>query len=97
MRKILTIIIFSIVFIIGAVFSAKNTHEVVINYYLGAISMPLSVVIILSIVAGLFLGAIAIFMSGLRRRYEVSQLQKKLTISEQELNSLRILPIKDSH
>jgi len=97
MRRILTIIIFSVVFTLGAIFSAKNTHEVMINYYLGSISMPLSVVIILSIVIGLFLGAMALVMSGLRRRYEISQLQKKLTISEQELNSLRILPIKDPH
>jgi len=97
MRKILTITIFSIVFIIGLIFSAKNTHEVVINYYLGSVSMPLSVVIIASIVIGLFLGAVIMSMSGLRKRYEINQLQKKLNISEQELNSLRILPIKDEH
>ena len=97
MRRLFTIFIFIIVCVIGATFAAINTHEVVINYYFGSLALPLSIIIILSIVIGLLLGAIAMMFGSLKRRYEVSQLQKKLSISEQELNSLRILPIKDEH
>lgn len=97
MRRILTIAIFIIVFTVGAAFSAINTNPVEINYYLGTLAAPLSVVIVLSLIVGIILGALAIFLSSLRLRYENSRLNKKLAISDQEINSLRILPIKDVH
>ncbi len=97
MRRILTIAIFITVFATGAAFSAINTSPIAVNYYLGSITAPLSVIIILSIVTGIILGATIIFTGTLRLRYENRQLHKKLNVSEQEINSLRILPIKDKH
>jgi len=96
MRRILTISLFITVFIIGAAFSAINTLPVNINYYLGSISAPLSVVIVISIVTGILIGAAIIYSASLRVRYENRRLNKKLNIVEQEIDSLRILPIKDS-
>jgi len=97
MRRIITIAIFITVFAIGAAFSAINTNPIAVNYYLGSITAPLSVIIVLSIVAGIILGAAIIFTSTLRLRYENRRLHKKLNVSEQEIDSLRILPIKDEH
>ena len=97
MRRIMTIAIFITVFATGAAFSAINTDPISVNYYLGSITAPLSVIVVLSIVAGIFLGATIIFSSSLRLRYENRRLQKKLEVSEQEIDSLRILPIKDEH
>jgi len=97
MRRIVTIAIFITVFAIGAAFSAINTDPIAINYYLGSITAPLSVIVVLSIVTGIILGAAIIFTNTLRLRYENRRLQKKLTISEQEIDSLRILPIKNTH
>ncbi|MFW5450064.1 MAG: lipopolysaccharide assembly LapA domain-containing protein [Methylophagaceae bacterium] len=97
MRRILTITIFIIIFAIGAAFSAINTNPVDINYYIGTLTAPLSVVIVLSLIAGIALGALAIFASSLKLRYENRRLNKKISVSEQEIDSLRILPIKDVH
>ncbi|PHS26172.1 MAG: hypothetical protein COA83_03810 [Methylophaga sp.] len=97
MRRILTIIIFIIVFVVGIAFSAINNDPVALNYYLGTLSLPLSIVIVISILLGLILGASAIFMSSLQLRYENRRLHKKLDTSEQEINSLRILPLTDEH
>ena len=97
MRRILTITIFIIVFAIGIAFSAINNDPVIVNYYLGILSLPLSIVVVLSIVLGIRLGALAIFVSSLQLRYENRRLHKKLEISEQEINSLRILPLTDEH
>ena len=97
MRRILTIIIFIIVFAVGITFSAINTDLVNINYYLGTLSLPLSIVVVASIVLGLILGALAIFMGTIQLRYENRRLHKKLETSEQEINSLRILPLTDEH
>jgi len=97
MRRIITIAIFITVFAIGAAFSAINTNPIIVNYYLGSITAPLSVIIVLSIVAGIILGAAIIYTSTLRLRYENRRLHKKLDVSVQEIDSLRILPIKDVH
>ena len=59
--------------------------------------MPISLVVILSLVIGITLGALAIFIGSLQLRYENRRLQNKIDLREQELDSLRILPIKDSH
>jgi putative membrane protein len=96
MQRIITIVLFIIVFATAAAFSAINTSLVSINYYLGVIELPLSVVVIGSVVSGVILGALAIFITTLRLRYENRRLQKKLEVSTQEINSLRTLPIKDA-
>ena len=97
MRRVITIAIFIIIFSIGAAFSAINIEPISVNYYLDSVSLPLSVLVILSLVAGIIIGATAIYISSLRLRYDNNRLQKKLVTSEQEINSLRILPIKDTH
>ncbi len=97
MQRIITIVLFITVLATAAAFSAINTGVVSINYYLGVIELPLSVVVIASVVSGIILGALAIFITTLRLRYENRRLQKKLDISTQEINSLRILPVKDDH
>lgn len=96
MSRIITIAIFICVFILGAGFSAINTTPVAINFYLGSVTLPLSVLVVLAIILGCVLSASALFLSSLRLRYENRRLNKKLAISEQEINSLRILPVKDS-
>jgi putative membrane protein len=96
MQRIITIIIFIAVFAAGAAFSAINNGPVDIQYYLGTLTLPLSVVVIVSLIIGILLGALAIFIGTLRLRYENRRLLKKIDVSEQELNSLRILPIKDA-
>lgn len=97
MRRISTIIIFILVFTVGITFSAINNDSVSINYYLGTLSLPLSIIVVISIVLGLILGASALFIGSLQLRYENRRLVKKLETSEQEINSLRILPLTDEH
>lgn len=97
MQRIITLIIFIAVFAAGAAFSAINNGPVELNYYLGTITLPISVVVIGSIVTGIILGALAIFIGTLGLRYENRRLNKKIAVNEQEINSLRILPVKDAN
>ncbi|MBT3505893.1 MAG: LapA family protein [Piscirickettsiaceae bacterium] len=97
MQRIITLIIFIAVFAAGAAFSAINNGPVELNYYLGTITLPISVIVIGSIVTGIILGALAIFIGTLGLRYENRSLNKKIAVNEQEINSLRILPIKDAN
>jgi len=97
MRRIMTIILFVIVLMVSVGFSAINLAPVDINYYLGTLSLPLSMIIIVAIILGTLLGALALSTTILRLKYENRRLRKKLTLSEQEINSLRILPITDAN
>ena len=97
MRRIITIVIFVCVLIASAAFAAFNMAPVTVNFYLSELTLPLSVVIVISVIAGVVIGALVLFLGTLKLRYENRRLQHKLSLSEQEINSLRILPIKDSH
>ena len=97
MQRIITIAIFIAVFAAGAAFSAVNNTPVNIQYYLGTVTMPISIIVIVSLVIGITIGVLAIFIGSIQLRYENKRLQKKIDLREQELDSLRILPIKDTH
>lgn len=97
MRKIIFLLIFILIFLISAAFAAFNMNAVTVNYYFGELTMPLSALLVIALIAGVALGAIVLFVATLKLRYENRRLHHKLSVSEQEINSLRILPIKDSH
>jgi len=97
MRKIIFLLIFVLIFLISAAFAAFNMDAVTVNYYFGQLTFPLSALLVIAMLAGVALGTIVLFMATLKLRYENRRLQHKLSVSEQEINSLRILPIKDSH
>lgn len=97
MRKIILLLIFGLIFIASAAFAAFNMSDVTVNYYFGELTIPLSVLVALSMLIGVTLGAVILLFSTMKLRYENHRLQSKLSVSEQEINSLRILPIKDAH
>lgn len=97
MRRIIFLVIFALIFLISAVFAAFNMAPVTVSYYLGEISLPLSALLVVAMLFGMLIGTTVLFIITLKLRYENRRLQHKLSVSEQEINSLRILPIKDSH
>jgi len=97
MRKIFFLLIFVLIFLISAAFAAFNMDPVSVNYYFGELTLPLSALLVLALLAGVAVGAIVLFLGTIKLRYENRRLQHKLTVSEQEIDSLRILPIKDAH
>lgn len=97
MRKLFFLILFALIFVVSAAFAAFNMAAVTVNFYFGELTLPLSAVLVIAMLAGVALGLVVLFLSTLKLRYENRRLQHKLSVSEQEINSLRILPIKDNH
>ncbi|MEX0615048.1 MAG: lipopolysaccharide assembly protein LapA domain-containing protein [Methylophaga sp.] len=95
-RKIFFISIFVLAFIASVAFAAFNTQAVTLSLYFGEWQLPLAVLLIAVLLIGLIIGAAIIFLSTLRLRLANRRLQHKLQIAEQELDSLRILPIRDN-
>lgn len=95
-RKIFFISIFLLAFIVSIAFAAFNTQAVSLDLYFSEWQLPLSVLMILALLIGLITGAAIILISTLRLRIANHRLQQKLHVAEQELDSLRILPIRDN-
>jgi putative membrane protein len=97
MRKIFFLLLFALIFIFSAAFAAFNMTAVTVNFYFGEFTMPLSVLLVMAMLLGVAIGLIVLMLTTLKLRYENRRLQHRLSVSEQEINSLRILPIKDNH
>lgn len=96
MRRLITLLVFLIMFTLSAVFAAFNMNEVTVNFYLTSISVPLSVVIVISLILGAIISALALFVATFKLRYDNRRLQRKLTITEQEKNKTSTLLEKHS-
>jgi len=96
MKRIIIIALFLCVFALAAGFSALNPTPVSISFYIINFTVPVSIIVVIAILIGALLSSLIISISLLKLRYENRRLRKKLNVSEQEINSLRILPIKDA-
>ncbi|MCB2428314.1 lipopolysaccharide assembly protein LapA domain-containing protein [Methylophaga pinxianii] len=96
-RKILILTVFISAFVISTAFAAFNMQSVSLDVFFAQWQLPLAVLLIAVLLVGLLIGATLIALSTLRIRYENHRLVSKLQNAEQELNSLRILPVRDSH
>ncbi len=97
MRKLFLIVVFFCLFIIAAGFAAFNMQAVTVSFYFFSLSLPIAVWLLIAVIIGLAAGAILIYFSSLKLRLDNHRLRHKLNVAEEELNSLRILPVKDGH
>lgn len=95
-RKIVIFAVFISAFVISTAFAAFNMQTVSLDLFFVEWELPLAVLLITVLLFGLIIGATLITLSTLRVRYDNRRLVSKLQNAEQELNSLRILPVRDS-
>lgn len=95
--RIINLIVILLFSILGLAFTVFNAAPVSIEYYFGAVNVPLSLVLVGGFSLGAFLGLAASVGMILKARREQSRLRKKLEHTEKELKNLRSLPIKDMH
>ncbi|MCL5974508.1 MAG: lipopolysaccharide assembly protein LapA domain-containing protein [Gammaproteobacteria bacterium] len=96
-RKIFILAVFISAFLISTAFAAFNMQAVSLDLFFVEWQLPLAILLIAVLLLGLLIGATLIGLSTLRIRYENHRLVSKLQNAEQELNSLRILPVRSSH
>ena len=86
-----------LVIIFGIVFAVLNAESVQLNYYLGSVDLPLSLVIVLAMIVGALLGIFASLSFILGSRRSASKLKRTVEVAEKEIVNLRNIPIKDEH
>jgi putative membrane protein len=95
MFRIVAIVIFIIIFVLGAAFSAANNTAITINYYLSTITLPLSIVVVIATISGIIIGAFLLITSLWRLKYENRRLTKKISKLEQELDDINLIAIEE--
>jgi len=96
-RKIFIFTVFFSFFLISTAFAVFNMQTVTLDLFFVQWQLPLAILLIAILLLGLMLGAVIITLSTIRIRYDNHRLENKLQNAEQELNSLRILPVRDDH
>ena len=88
------ILVFAIV-LFGLAFHLKNNQLIELNYYVGAINLPLSLLAVLVLCLGALLGVLASLPVIIKLKRQNMKLDKQIKNSEKEINNLRVLPVKD--
>lgn len=95
--RILGLVFFIIVILLGISFAVLNAEEVKLNYYFGTTSLPLSLVTVIAFAIGAILGILVSLFLILRLKSQNAKLRRTIRNAEKEVKNLRNLPIKDSN
>ena len=81
----------------SALFFAQNDGLVVINYFAGQLNWQLNWVMVLCLLIGFGLGVASLLGSLMATKFKLRQLKSQSDRHQQEIKSLRSLPIKDDY
>ncbi|HEY7840826.1 MAG TPA: LapA family protein [Gammaproteobacteria bacterium] len=95
MWRLLSLVIVLLVMALGFAFHLRNGEFFEVDYYVGVLDLPFSLWMFLAIALGALLGILASLPLIIRYRRDSARLWRRLRISEQELNNLRVVPMKD--
>ena len=97
MLRLVYLSITLLIIIFGIVFAVLNSESVQLNYYLGSVELPLSLVIVVAMIVGALLGILASLNLIIVSRRNASKLKRSVEVAEKEIVNLRNIPIKDEH
>lgn len=97
MLRIIRLVLFILVAVLGIAFAVLNADPVEFSYSFGIWRAPLSLILAITFSLGALLGVIACLGMLLKSKLEGRRLRKALKHSEQEVTSLRNIPMGDRH
>ncbi len=95
MMRIVRLIFYILILLLGLSFAVLNAQNISLNYYFGMWQAPLSLTLVLALALGALLGIVACLGLLMKLKREISTLQKAAKLSETELMNLRAIPLKD--
>lgn len=96
MRKLLSLIFVLLLVLLALVFTTLNLGVMVLNFYFATLTLPIAAAVFAFVLIGVLLGGLVSSLLWMRKAAELRRLRRKLNEREQELASLRNLPLKDS-
>jgi putative membrane protein len=95
--RIVMLVIYILLIIIGVSFAALNAASVNVNFYFNTVSMPISVLITIMLGIGIFIGFILFIGRYWRLKAECHRIKNQLKLTEKEIKNLRSIPLQDQH
>lgn len=95
--RILMLVIYLLLLIIGVSFAALNATSVEVNFYVTKISMPISVLMTIMLGIGILFGFIFFIARYWRLKAECRKIKTQLKLTEKEIKNLRSIPLQNQH
>ena len=92
---LIRLLIFAVLITIGAAFAVNNGDSVTLNYYFGSQEMPLSLLLIFTLIVGAIIGMLSATATIFRLKRENASLRRKTKVVTEEVENLRALPLKE--
>jgi putative membrane protein len=89
------LLIFSVLIVIGAIFALNNSDTVTFGYYFDTQEMPLSLLLIFTLIIGAIVGMLSATASIFRLKRENASLRRKAKTVTEEVENLRAIPLKE--
>lgn len=93
--RVITLFFSGIIILLGVTFAFLNSEPVMVNYYVGASQVPLSILLVSILGAGSVLGLLIGFVHVIKLKFVNRKLRKRVELFEKEISQLRLLSIKD--
>jgi len=95
--RVVRLVIYILLIIFGVSFAALNASSVHVNFYIKTVSMPISVLMIIMLGLGIFIGFIMFIFRNWRLKAECRKMTSQLKLTEKEIKNLRSIPLQDQH
>jgi putative membrane protein len=96
MKRIFGLILTLLVLVFGLFFGLLNADPVTVNYYFGTSTLPLSLILVFSLLLGAVCGVLAALSHIFRLRRELNRLRREQRRTDEELSRLRALPADET-
>lgn len=93
--RLLKFIFIAIIALFGISFACLNAQPVQINYFIGNVQIPLSLLLAITLIVGSFLGLLAMISLYFNQKTNNLRLDHRLKLAEKEITNLRTIPLKD--
>ena len=93
MLRLLGVLFFFVVLLLGVSFSSLNSDPVPVNYYLGTLEAPLSVVAVSAFTLGVVCAFIVSAAALMSQRFRINRLQRDVRMRDKEIANMRDLPV----
>ena len=97
MKRIIALLFALAIIVIGLSFAMLNPNPVALDFYFGALTLPLSLWLVIAFAFGVVLGLILMAGMVVKQRWALASLRRDIDATRKELSELRKLPIRNSH
>ena len=91
MARLLGFLLLVILVVLGLSFAVLNSQPVTLNYYFGARDIPISMIVVVSLVAGAVTGVLVSLGTIVRLKQQAGSLRRRLRTAQRDAEQARIL------